>query len=72
MSDDFKAPAWLARQQRTFRKDLKEYRDSDHFNSKDISRSVSALSERAFGLSAKVSQGTRPTHVAGKRSYKRV
>jgi hypothetical protein len=61
MSD---APTWLKNQRRTFRKDLKVYQDDDHHHGKDISRAVNALSTRNFGLSAEVSRGNRPKHVA--------
>jgi hypothetical protein len=61
---DFESPTWLKNQRRTFRKDLKQYRDDDHHHGVDISKKVDALSERNFGLSAKVSQGKRPPHTA--------
>lgn len=39
---------------------------SDHHQSKDIWNRVNPVSTRNFGLSAKVSEGNRPAHKAGK------
>ena len=40
--------------------------NTDHHKGRDIYKQVTALSTRNFGLSAEVSRGNRPKHVAGK------